>query len=247
MGETLVRVDTPKKWADRGRRLQGARVARVEARGKHLVLRTDGRYTVHCHAMMYGSWQFGEPGMALRKEEKDVRLRLRTPDREAVFFHGPIMEILEPEELEGHRHLSSLGPDVLDPDFDRREAWRRLRAEPGRPVGAVVLDQRVVAGIGNIFKSEGLHLARIDPRRDVGDVSRVEMDRAWRVTGALMRWNVDRDGPIVTLPPELREDGRRNWVYRRRGRPCLTCGETVQMVRQGRHDRTTYFCPGCQR
>lgn len=248
VGQELVRVDAPEKWSDRAGRMEGEEVAGVESRGKHLLIRVTGPYTVHCHAMMFGSWQVGPPEMSLRKEESDVRLRLRTAEREAVFYHGPVMEMLTEGELEEHEHLQSLGPDLLDLDFDGDEAWRRMRSEGDRPVGAAVLRQELVAGIGNIFKSEGLFRAEIDPRRPVADLSRDEVDRIWEATRPLMRRNVERSGAIVTLPPDRANEAEREryWVYRRRGRPCRACGEEVRMVRQGRHDRTTYFCPACQ-
>lgn len=248
VGDEIVRVDAPDRWSERARRVEGERVSGVESRGKHLLVHLSGPYTVHCHAMMFGSWQVGRAGMSLRKEESDVRLRLRSREREAVFYHGPVMELLTGEELEEHEHLRSLGPDILDLEFDRDEAWRRLRSEPGLPVGAAVLRQELVAGIGNIFKSEGLFRAGMDPRRSVSDLERQEVERIWDRTRPMMRRNVERSGAIVTLPPDLADDEARvrHWVYRRRGRPCRKCGTEVRMVRQGRHDRTTYFCPACQ-
>jgi DNA-formamidopyrimidine glycosylase len=246
VGEPLVAVDAPARWRERARRLVGSRVARVETRGKHLIVHVSTGEAIHCHAMQYGSWQVGEAGMRLRGEERRVRLRLRTPAHEAVFFHGPVMEILAPDELASHPALAALGPDLLADRFDRDEAWRRARGAGDRAIGDVVLDQRVVSGIGNIYKSEGLFLARIDPRRPAADVAREELERVWDALIPLMLEGARHHGPTTTLPPAMREDGARHWVYRRRGRPCHRCGTPIEMVRQGELRRATYHCPRCQ-
>ena len=247
VGSELVRVEVPSTQEAAAEGLGEERLRAVESRGKHLLLHfTDGR-VVHCHAMMYGSWQVGPADQEPRKEARHVRLRLRTPEREALFFHGPVVEVLHREELHEHRWLGNLGPDLLAEDFDREEAARRVADAGDTAVGAVLLRQSVVAGIGNIFKSEGLFEAGVDPRRPARALERAELERIWDVTRPMMRRNVEREGPIVTLPDELRGDeGQRHWVYRRRGNPCRRCGEEIRMVRQGEHDRTTYFCPACQ-
>jgi endonuclease VIII len=247
VGEPLTRVDAPRRWQERARQVVGARIVRVETRGKHLLIHASSGRTIHCHAMQYGSWQVGVTGMALRKEERYVRLRLRTPTLEAIFFHGPVMEILTPDELDSHAVLTALGPDLMGDDFDRNEAWRRTQAAGARAIGDVVLDQRVVAGIGNIYKSEGLFLAGIDPRRVAGDVTRVELERVWDELIPLMHEGARHHGAITTLPAKLRTDGQRTWVYRRRGRACFRCGAPVERVRQGELQRATYHCPQCQR
>jgi formamidopyrimidine-DNA glycosylase len=201
---------------------------------------------LHCHAMMYGSWQFGKPGMKLRKPEKNVRLRLRTISSEAVFFNGPVVELLTAEELHAHKRLTALGPDILHPDFDRDEAWERLRRAQGRPIGDALLDQTIVAGIGNIFKSEGLFLAGLDPRVAVESTGRDQVERIWELLIPVMLANAARSGPVVTLNRNLRRGAERYWAYRRAGRPCFRCNSIIEMVRQGKLRRTTYFCRGCQ-
>jgi formamidopyrimidine-DNA glycosylase len=197
--------------------------------------------------MMYGSWQFGRPGQELRKPQRQVRVRLQTAGHEAVFFNGPIAELLDAGELEAHERLHALGPDLMSDTFDADEAFRRLSRRPDRELGDAVLDQTIVAGIGNIYKSEGLFLAGLDPRRPVCDVSRREADRIWSVTAPLMWQDARRSGPITTLDRHLRRGRDRHWVYRRRTRPCFRCEAPIEMVRQGELQRSTYFCPGCQR
>lgn len=245
-GSPLVRVDAPARWSSRARQLRGHCVTEVGTHGKHLLVATSCDLTVHCHAMIYGSWQFGAPGMTLRKPQRQVRLRLRTVEREAVFFNGPVMELLTPEELAAHGRLTRLGPDVMSDTFDGNEAWCRLFLDAQRETGDAVLDQRIVAGIGNIYKSESLFLTGILPTRMVSSLGRQQVDRLWNMARHLMWRDARRSGPIVTLDDPLRRDGDRHWVYRRRGRPCFRCGTRIEMVRQGELRRATYFCPTCQ-
>ena len=247
VGEQITRVAAPARWSERAASLVGTRIGDVRTHGKHLLIHC-GDYVVHCHAMQYGSWQVGEPGMVPRKETRYVRLRLATEAHEALYYHGPVMEILTPAELRAHPAVSALGPDLLHAEFDRAEVARRIRATgtADRAAGDVVLDQRVVAGIGNIYKSEGLFLARIDPRRSAGGLSDQELDRLWDALVPLMHEGTERYGRTTTLPEALRAGGEFNWVYRRRRRPCFRCGAEIAMVRQGELARATYFCPGCQ-
>jgi endonuclease-8 len=253
VGEVLLCVQATRRWQERAAALVGETVTAIDTHGKHIVIRISGGWAIHCHAMQYGSWQIGEPGQALRKEARYIRLKLLTALHEAVYFHGPVMEILTEEELAAHPRLHELGPDLLALPFDREEANRRFAttdrpSDPpsSRQIGDAVLDQRLVAGIGNIYKSEGLFLAGIDPRREAPEVGAAELDRLWDVLAPLMHEGVARFGPTITLPPERQGAGDRNWVYRRRGKPCFRCGTKIEMLRQGELKRATYFCPRCQ-
>jgi endonuclease VIII len=245
-GEALIAVRLPQRWGDRGATLLGAQLTAIETRGKHLLLHLSTGDTIHTHAMQYGSWQVGERGMALRKDARYVRLRLVTSRHEAIFYHGPVIEVLTAEELAQHGALLALGPDVMSSQFDRDDVARRIAVAGERPIGDVVLDQRVVAGLGNIFKSEGLFLAGVDPRRSAASISRGEQDRLWDAIVPIMWRGTERFGKTTTTTPELQAQGHLHYVYRRRGHPCLACGNKIQMVRQGELDRSTYFCPVCQ-
>ncbi|MGD2154054.1 MAG: hypothetical protein PVG79_12360 [Gemmatimonadales bacterium] len=185
--------------------------------------------------------------MKLRKPEAKVRLRLRTSEYEAVFFNGPVVELLTPEELQAHESLSALGPDLLHADFDRDGAWRRLQRNTGRPLGDAMLNQRLVAGVGNIFKSEGLFAAGLDPRVPMRLVDRGRLERLWNVLIPMMEASARRSGPVITPNANPRRDGERFWVYRRTRRPCHRCSALIEVIRQGQHRRTTYYCPSCQR
>lgn len=247
VGEPLDSVHLPSRYADRAWLLKGQSITAVDTHGKHLLIRLSDDQTIHCHALMYGSWQIGKRGMALRKDESRIRLRLLTPRHDAVFFNGPVVEILTEEELAGHRVLKALGPDIMGPGFDRDRVWKRAQAAADRELGDLVLDQEIIAGVGNIYKSEGLFLAGMDPLKRAKDLSRKELESVWEVLIPLMWKGARSNGPITTLPRNLQEGRVRNWVYRRSGKPCFRCGETIKTIRQGRLPRTTYFCPKCQK
>ena len=244
--EPVLALKAPKRWAERAAALVGQRLVATESRGKHLLLHFSDGTVIHSHAMLYGSWQIGEPGMELRKAERFVRLRIRTPGHEAVFFHGPVVELLTPEEVAAHPTLDTLGPDVLTAAFDYDEAFARVHAQGEREIGDTLLDQRVVAGIGNVFKSEALFLAGLDPFRASAGLSRAEVDRIWDAVIPIMRDAVARWGATTTLPPELHAGWRRNWVYKSSRKPCLRCGDTIASRAQGEFKRRTFYCPTCQ-
>ena len=244
--EPVRELKAPKRWAERAAALVGQRLVATESRGKHLLLHFSDGTVIHSHAMLYGSWQIGEPGMELRKAERFVRLRIRTPGHAAVFFHGPVVELLTPEEVAAHPKLDTLGPDVLTAAFDYDEAFARVHAQGEREIGDTLLDQRVVAGIGNVFKSEALFLAGLDPFRASAGLSRAEVDRIWDAVIPIMRDAVARWGATTTLPPELHAGWRRNWVYKSSRKPCLRCGDTIASRAQGEFKRRTFYCPTCQ-
>ena len=245
IGQPLELVELPARWGERAPGLVGQHLADVSTHGKHLLLRLSGGDTIHCHAMMFGSWQVGKPGMSLRKPAHRIRLRLRTRRGEAVFFNGPVVELLTPAELAGHQRLNSLGPDILAPAFDRDEVWRRLRADPSREIAEAIIDQTVVAGIGNIYKSESLFLAGIDPRATVGSLARAQLDELWDILVPLMRKGVGASRMRTRPTPRDGKD-HRHWVYQRRGQSCFRCGAKIARIVQGRARRATFFCPSCQ-
>ena len=248
VGDTILAVETPPRWQARADQLLGTRLTGVVTHGKHLVLEFSNDWVIHTHAMQYGSWQVGSGREPLRKAARFVRLRIDTPTRRGVFFHGPVMEVLSREEFAAHERFHSLGPDVLHPNFDAGAVHSAISAQGEREIGDVVLDQRVVAGIGNIYKSEGLFVATIDPRRPASSLHLEETTTFFAEVIPLMEAGRQRFGMIETLPEELRhEPWMRTWVYRRRGQPCFVCGTPIQMLRQGAFQRTTYFCRECQR
>ncbi|HJQ20034.1 MAG TPA: DNA-formamidopyrimidine glycosylase family protein [Gemmatimonadaceae bacterium] len=247
VGDTIHAVATPPRWRERAERLIGTQLTGLHTHGKHLVLEFSNGWVIHTHAMQYGSWQIGSRRQALRKDARFVRLRLETPRRRAVFFHGPVMEVLSAEEFAAHDRFHALGPDVLHDGFDVSGAHAAVTSQGEREIGDVVLDQRVVSGIGNIYKSECLFLAAIHPQRAASSIGADELTTFFAELIPLMQAGRRQPGMIETLPHELRyEPWMRTWVYRRRGQPCFVCATPILMVRQGDFQRTTYFCPFCQ-
>ena len=221
--------------------LRGQVVGEVVSRGKHLLVRTDGDVSVHSHLGMDGGWRIYDPGERWRGRSFEVRGVLETDSRIAVGHRLRRLEVLRTSaesEVLGH-----LGPDVLGPDWDEAEVVRRLTSSPERPIGDALIDQRVMAGPGNVYKSEVCFLAGVDPRTPVGG----DQDPATlvRLTKPLMERNRSGGRRVTTDDPRR---GRELWVYGRAGRPCRRCGTPIRSFTQGAagDGRITYSCPGCQ-
>ena len=223
-------------------RLSGRTVARVEARGKNLLIHFDDGRVLHTHMRMTGSWHVYRPGERWQRPERQARVVLETERFVAVCFAAPVVALLSAAELARHPSLSRLGPDPLSPSFDRTEARRRLRALGDRSVGEALLRQSALAGVGNVYKSEALFLCATDPFRLVRDLSDPELDRLVAKARELLSANVG-GGPRTTRPSLTPE---RTWVYGRGGKPCRRCGTAIRMRRQGPDARSTYWCETCQ-
>ncbi len=220
--------------------LTGRVVTGAVSRGKHLLVRTDNGVTVHTHLRMDGSWRV-QPARDRVAESHRIRLILANDAWQAVGYLLGIVEIL-PTAAE-HTVVGYLGPDLLGPDWDPAEAERRLRGDPARPVGEALLDQRNLAGIGNVYKAEVLFLRGIDPWRPVGEVA--DVGALVGLAKRLLDANKERFGMITT---GVARRGEQTWVYGRAGRPCRRCGTPVRSADQGRNpeERITYWCPRCQ-
>jgi endonuclease VIII len=216
--------------------LSGRTVRETVSRGKHLLTRVDGGLTVHTHLRMDGSWRI-QAATEHPPRDHRIRLVLGNDSVDALGYQLGVVEVL-PTAGEA-RAVGHLGPDLLGPDWDAAEAVRRLRAEPDRPVGEALLDQRNLAGIGNIYKSEVLFLRGLDPRRSVRSVD--DLDALVELARKLLDANKDRPGQITTTGNPGR--GQETWVYGRSGRACRRCGTPV---RTDPEDRVTYWCPHCQ-
>jgi endonuclease-8 len=222
-----VEVETPHpRGAASGvaTRLDGRTLVGVKAHGKNLLLQFDGGYVLRSHLRMSGRWSVVPRGV---RRVGRPWLIMRGADREAVLWNGPVLELTA-------RAVARLGPDILaaQPDFDRMLA--NLRAQDRRrEVGDALLDQRVVAGIGNMWKAEALWRARVSPWLRLGDVGDEQLRDVLAQAARLMR---------------RRLEGARepHAVYRRAGRPCSRCGETIRSRGQGDDNRIAYWCPGCQ-
>ncbi len=233
--------------------ITGRTVERVGARGKHLLLALSGGLTLHTHLRMNGSWHLYRPGEAWQAPRGDMRVVIGTAEFVAVGFRVPVAEFLDERALLRHPQLSALGPDLLDPGFDEAEALARLAGAGTRPVAEALLDQRVVAGIGNVFKSETLFVERVHPATRVADLDHARRAALLRAGRRLLLANVtDESGVAILTWRGLRRTTRRShpaerlWVYGRGGEPCRTCGTPVAVEKSGEDARLTFWCPSCQ-
>ena len=255
VGREIVAIETPQprhrndRWPER---LAGRGVRAVDARGKHLLLRFEDDLTIHSHLRMGGSWRVYRRGERWQRSPRRAWLVLRTPEHEVVQFDGPVLELMTEARTRSDARLAGLGPDVLAPDFVAAAFLRRVREDdPTRGIGDALLDQRNLAGIGNVWKSEGCFLARVDPWRRTGEVSDAEALAFVEAIRPLMQRSVERGGRIVTFEPggarPAAGPGRDTWVFDRGGLPCRVCATTIRERGQGDDNRTTYWCPRCQR
>ena len=222
--------------------LSGAGVREVVPRGKHLLIRLADDRTLRTHFRMDGSWHIYRPGTKWRGGPAyDIRVVLATSDWECVGYRLHDVEIV-PTADEG-RLVGHLGPDVLGPDWDLDEALRRLREHPDEQIGVAILDQRNLAGIGNLYKVETLFLAGVHPWTRVADVP----DLAALVERARTLMRANRHHPEQSTTGSTRR-GEDHWVAGRKGRPCRRCGTAILLGEQGpaTQERVTWWCPTCQ-
>ena len=224
------------RWPER---LDGRAVTSVHAHGKHLFLRFEGGYTLHSHLRMTGSWRVLEQGRRWPRSPRSAWLVMRRAGAEVVQFNGPVLELMTDSRARLDSRIAGLGPDILGEDFDGKRFLRRLRDDdPTRPIGDALLDQRTIAGIGNLWKVEGCFEARIDPWRPTGEVA-----------------DEDAMAIVMACRPRMQRsalDGnqtRFRRIYRRAGEPCPRCGRGHPIQQRGQWDgnRLTYWCPSCQR
>ena len=278
-----ARTKDARNWLkDNEFRLLGRRVDRVVSHGKHLIGYIEGRFFFHSHLMMWGRWQtFGPTTKKIRSEsieplslpERDRRERARivVEGGAAILLSAPIFNVGRGNPYKKIENLQTLGPDVLPYDrvFNHAAFTRRLFKPEHRqmPVGAALLNQRIVAGLGNYLRAEVLFACRLDPWRLVGDLTELDIEclirkipkLAWRAykqtatAGKRDRERMSNDAALVYQPG--REYGTRHLVFRRTNLPCLRCAEKIRQLRQKTYNREqvedertriVYFCPGCQ-
>src|SRR3954470_6072249 len=224
----------------RPERLAGRAVTSVDAHGKHLFLRFEGGLAIHSHLRMTGSGSgLGAHGENWPRSHRRAWLTLRRDDALVVQFDGPLLELMTEGRTRFDQRLAALGPDIIGPSWDPGRFLRRLRDDdPTRPIGDALLDQRTVAGIGNLWKVEGCWLAGIDPWRPVGDLSDDEVRTILAETRPRMQQSAS-DGI----------QDRFKVIYGKAGRPCPRCGPPALIRVRGQWDdnRPTYWCPTCQR
>lgn len=229
----------------------GRTVETVSARGKHLLIAFSGDLVLHTHMRMNGSWHLYRPGVRWQRPARDMRVLVATRAVIAVGFNIPIAELVSGRDLARHPALRTLGPDLLGAAFDDADVIRRMRARGRDAVVDVLLDQRVVAGIGNVFKSEILFLAGIEPFTPVAALSDADLERLVGISREQLAANVMTRSQ--TLSHSIRrsttrslDPNKRLWVYGRGGKPCRRCGTMIQAKKTGIDARLTYWCPQCQ-
>jgi endonuclease-8 len=219
-------------------RLAGRAVTSVDAHGKHLFVRFEGELTIHSHLRMTGSWRVLSRGQRWPRSPRAAWLVVRRGDREVVQFNGPVLDLMTESRTRFDQRISALGPDILAPEFDEERFLRRLRDDdPTRPIGDAMLQQRTIAGIGNLWKVEGCFEARIDPWRPTGQVSDAE---ALSIVAACR--------PRMQRSAHDGNQTRFKRIYGRAGLPCPRCGPAARIQVRGQWDdnRPTFWCPQCQ-
>lgn len=244
-GAELLRFDAPRLLGDRPR--PGTVIEDVEAVGKHLLVHFAGGLSLDTHMRMTGSWHLYRTGERWRKAPHLARCRIDVPGWEAVCFSAPVVRTYR---RDGRNVLGQvddpvahLGPDLCTPDVDLDAAVARMATlpEPATSVAEVLLDQRVAAGIGNVYKSEVLFACGLDPFTPIERVDPVLRRRLLEVASKLLRRNLDtaRRTTVAGPPGSVA-------VYGRARQPCRRCGTPVRMRRHGAQARSTYWCPTCQ-
>lgn len=244
--------------------LTGRTIAAVSSAGKHLLMRFSGPFdsrdsalaqgglVLRTHMRMNGSWHIYRPGERWQRPRHDMRIIVATDDFEAVGFNIPDAEFISERDLPRHDELRRLGPDLLSETFDEADAIRRIQARKNRPIGDVLLNQRVIAGIGNVYKSEVLFACGVNPFAATETLDGEAVRRIVQTARKFLRVNVSTDLAAMTTYTGFRRTTRRDdpsqrlWVYGRARLPCRRCGTAIEVRAQGNDARLTYWCPKCQ-
>ena len=220
----------------------GATCTAVRSQGKNMLISFDNGLALRGHLRMYGTWHVYGPGEPWRRAERDLRLVLEVHDAVVVNFNAPVIELVEERLLAMHAPISTLGPDLLDDGFDRNVAFRNFR-QPGlaaRTIGEAIMDQKLMAGVGNIWKHETLFRCRLHPWLTIGELSDDELVDLIGTAQQLLRASAGK-------PNSLMARGRPSmFTYLRGGQPCRRCLTRLQSAPQGGDIRQTAWCPKCQ-
>lgn len=241
LGGPLERVASPsertrdKRW---DRRLKGQTVERIEARGKNLLIFFVGDLVLHSHLRMTGSWAVRAVGDQWPRAPRRAWLVMGRGERDVIEFDGPFLELRTHHQVATDPRLRALGPDICVPEqVDPERILRRLRQDdPTRPVGDALLNQRTVAGIGNVWKSEACHAQGVDPTKPIAETSDDDLQ-------GMIVWTAPRIQRTAKLGTHLRPKK----VYGHDGEPCPRCRTPIVSRHLGDDNRPTYWCPGCQR
>lgn len=241
VGEEALRVTgSAPAMAEWGKRLSGRTVGAVTSRGKHLVVDFDGGLSLRTHLGMTGQWHLYRAGERWRQSPGKARVVIETQEWVAVCFAAPDVAAGPHEVIEAD--LAHLGPDVLADDFDPAAVARRAGDSQAQSAADLLLDQRVMAGVGNVYKSEVLFLERVHPLTSPADLTRDQVTRLAARARKLL-WANRLRGSRNTTGYGRRAD---LWVYGRSRRPCRRCGTNIESADVGELARSTYWCPRCQ-
>ena len=254
-GQVITRFETglaQLAQVDDDAAIAGRTVDRVESAGKHLLMRLSGGLVLRTHMRMNGSWHIYRRGERWQMSAHAMRILIETREWVAVAFNVHVAEFVRNDRMSRHRPLTTLGPDLLG-SFDTADALARIRLQGARPVHEVLLDQRVVAGIGNVYKSELMFLEKVHPDTPASALDDAQWAALLSLARQLLRANVAAtSGPgIQTYRGLRRTTGRmrpedRLWVYSRGGQPCRKCATPISSRKDGDDARVTYWCPCCQ-
>jgi endonuclease VIII len=234
--------------------LTGQTVEHVESRGKWVLIHFSGGGTLATHMLMSGSWHIYRPGERWQQPRVNLRIVVENRDYLAIGFRVPVAKMLKPEELARAARIPAPAIDVLSEAFDAKEASRRLRARSSEEIADVLLHQEVMAGVGNVFKSEICFVTAVNPFCKVSALSPDQVQGLIAASQRLVAANVMEDSgdAIVTYGGRKRrtthesDPGASLWVYGRNGEPCRRCGERIRRRIQGPDARVTFWCPVCQ-
>jgi endonuclease-8 len=214
--------------------LQNIHIQSVEANGKQFRIHLSDNRILLIHLMMWGSWRIYRKDESWDKPIQRARVIFHTDSHVAVVFSAPVVKLLTLSQLQNDPRWGDLGPDPLRSDFSSKEFFHRLEQDPSREIGEALLDQQVIAGVGNILRIEILFRSHVHPRTRVGSLSKQEKEE-------LLRWTLKL---FETWRREIGRQGHWIQIYRKSGKPCPECGTSIQFFRQAR--RITYPCPKCQ-
>jgi endonuclease-8 len=245
VGQQVIRA-TARTPGPQIQRIIGTRVLSVEPLGKHMIIRFDNGLSLHTHLRMGGSWHRYAPGERWRIAAWKARVVLETANDVVVCFNAPVAELMQDRAVARHPALTSLGPDLTSSEFSPAEAFIRLRDRREAEIAEALLDQRVMAGIGNVFKSEILFIHGVNPWTHIADVSDEQLRGIIATAQRLLVANATSGNPHrVTTQGDPGARGSA-YVYGRANRPCTRCGSPIRVRRQGALNRSTYWCPTCQ-
>jgi len=259
-GETILTLDAHHKkilesLKQEPAALIGRKIVRVYPIGKHILFELDNGSHLHNHLLMFGSWRIYTKRAKIEPDPRTMEI-ISTEHHRAVLRGGSVMELLPAGALEKHPSISKLGPDVLGETFDSQRALENLKKHPNLEIAVALLDQEILAGIGNYLKSEILFVTRTNPRALIRDLSDTDLCRILVASREVTTFSFENSGFTVSNEIRARLDepgkspmtiGRKYYVFRRTNKPCWNCGTPIRQFRQGEgKGRITYYCPSCQ-